>query len=185
MAFGIFPAQGWNLCLLHRQADSLPLSHQGSPTFVFRYNAIVTERSVGSGCSSLNSQINRPGWWRRMFALISDDGDVGGRWGGRGSSRWGWRADISPKANSPQTPPTGNPWGKSFCRLREGVTCRNSTISCDRQHQTGHQWSDQHHLGCLRCSYLQFQGPLVPFSLRTILEIVAAYVVGTAWSSRG
>ena len=28
---GIFPTQGLNLCLLHWQADSLPLSHQGSP----------------------------------------------------------------------------------------------------------------------------------------------------------
>ena len=27
---GIFPTQGWNLHLLHWQADSLPLSHQGS-----------------------------------------------------------------------------------------------------------------------------------------------------------
>ena len=26
---GIFPDQGWDLCLLHWQADSLPLSHQG------------------------------------------------------------------------------------------------------------------------------------------------------------
>ena len=26
---GIFPTQGWNLCLLHWQADSLPLSHLG------------------------------------------------------------------------------------------------------------------------------------------------------------
>ena len=30
---GIFLAQGLNLCLLHWQADSLPLSHQGSPSF--------------------------------------------------------------------------------------------------------------------------------------------------------
>ena len=31
---GIFLIQGWNclLCLLHWQVDSLPLSHQGSPT---------------------------------------------------------------------------------------------------------------------------------------------------------
>ena len=29
-ACGIFPDQGLNLCLLHWQADSLPLSHQGS-----------------------------------------------------------------------------------------------------------------------------------------------------------
>ena len=27
---GIFPTLGWTLCLLHRQADSLLLSHQGS-----------------------------------------------------------------------------------------------------------------------------------------------------------
>ena len=30
-ARGIFPDQGSNPCLLHWQADSLPLSHQGSP----------------------------------------------------------------------------------------------------------------------------------------------------------
>ena len=29
--WGLFLDQGWNLCLLHWQADSLPLSHQGSP----------------------------------------------------------------------------------------------------------------------------------------------------------
>ena len=28
---GIFPGQGWNPCLLHWQADSLLLCHQGSP----------------------------------------------------------------------------------------------------------------------------------------------------------
>ena len=31
VAYGIFPDQGSNPCLLHWQADSLPLSHQGSP----------------------------------------------------------------------------------------------------------------------------------------------------------
>ena len=34
-ACGIFPDQGSNLCLLHWQADSLPLSHQGSPVLLF------------------------------------------------------------------------------------------------------------------------------------------------------
>ena len=34
-ACGIFPDQGWNLCLLHWQADSLPLRHQGSPGMFF------------------------------------------------------------------------------------------------------------------------------------------------------
>ena len=32
---GIFLTQGSNPCLLHWQADSLPLSHQGSPVFSF------------------------------------------------------------------------------------------------------------------------------------------------------
>ena len=31
VACGIFPDQGLNLCLLHWQADSLPVSHQGKP----------------------------------------------------------------------------------------------------------------------------------------------------------
>ena len=35
-ACGIFPDQGSNPCLLHWQADSLPLSHQGSPNIIFK-----------------------------------------------------------------------------------------------------------------------------------------------------
>ena len=34
-ACGIFPDQGSNLCLLHWQVDSSPLSHQGSPGLLF------------------------------------------------------------------------------------------------------------------------------------------------------
>ena len=33
MACGIFPDQGWNPGLLHWQMDSLPLSHQGGPSY--------------------------------------------------------------------------------------------------------------------------------------------------------
>ena len=33
--YEIFPAQGWNLCLLRWQVDSLPRSHQGSPLIQF------------------------------------------------------------------------------------------------------------------------------------------------------
>ena len=40
-AYGIFPHQGLNLRLLHRQADSLPLSHQGSPMFSTVLSQIV------------------------------------------------------------------------------------------------------------------------------------------------
>ena len=34
IACGIFPDQGSNLCLLHKQAASLPLSHQESPAII-------------------------------------------------------------------------------------------------------------------------------------------------------
>ena len=36
-AYGIFLDQGSNLCLLHWQADSLPLSHQGNPELILNY----------------------------------------------------------------------------------------------------------------------------------------------------
>ena len=36
-ACGIFPDQGSNPCPLHRQADSQPLRHQGSPVPVFSF----------------------------------------------------------------------------------------------------------------------------------------------------
>ena len=73
--------------------------------------------------------------------------------------------------------------GKSLYRLREGVRCRNSTGSSDSRLEVGPHWSDQHHLGCFRYSYLQFQGQFVSISLRPVLAIVTAYVMATVWSS--
>ena len=46
VACGVFPDQGLNPCLLHWQADSLPLSHQGSPTISF--NSFSTQKSKTS-----------------------------------------------------------------------------------------------------------------------------------------
>ena len=40
----IFLDQGSNLCLLHWQADSLPLSHQGSPHMNFRISFSISEK---------------------------------------------------------------------------------------------------------------------------------------------
>ena len=40
---GIFPTQGSNLHLLHWQATSLPLSHQGSLAEVYRLHLLGTE----------------------------------------------------------------------------------------------------------------------------------------------
>ena len=36
--YGIFPDQGSNLCVLHWQANSLPLSHQGRPGSLFSFS---------------------------------------------------------------------------------------------------------------------------------------------------
>ena len=59
------------------------------------------------------------------------------------------RAYTSPKANSPPHPQLV---GKSFYRLREEATCRNSTVSSDSHLEIGHQWSDQYHLDCFKYS---------------------------------
>ena len=45
MVRGIFLDQGLNLCLLHWQVDSLPLSHQGSPVHLFFFFSIMEDLS--------------------------------------------------------------------------------------------------------------------------------------------
>ena len=46
-AGGVLPDWGSSLCLLHWQVDSLPLSHQGTPTLIF------CSLRFGSWCKSL------------------------------------------------------------------------------------------------------------------------------------
>ena len=48
------------------------------------------------------------------------------------------RVDSCPKADSPSLME-----GKSFCRWREGATCRNSTANSDSRLEIGPQQSDQ------------------------------------------
>ena len=43
-ACGIFPEQGSNPCPLHRQADSQPLRHQGSPRYSFLFLRARTQK---------------------------------------------------------------------------------------------------------------------------------------------
>ena len=53
-AYGVFSDQGSNPCLLHWQADSLPLSHQGSPT----------QKLVGSSiCNRDKARAASVKWW--------------------------------------------------------------------------------------------------------------------------
>ena len=47
-ACGIFPDQGFNLCLLHRQVDSLPLSHQESPNVCTYFSYCLLSASCAS-----------------------------------------------------------------------------------------------------------------------------------------
>ena len=60
-ACGVFPDQGSNLCLLHWQADSYPVYHQGSPGLclfdIIALNAgllchtvLKTSKEQGGGC---------------------------------------------------------------------------------------------------------------------------------------
>ena len=58
-ACGIFPDQGLNLCLLHWQADSLPLSHQGSLNFVLdlKSSPFLIQISVLMYITGINREI--------------------------------------------------------------------------------------------------------------------------------
>ena len=49
---GILPTQRWNLCLLHQQADSLPLSHQGSPKCKYQVvkNPMIQNIRISKQC---------------------------------------------------------------------------------------------------------------------------------------
>ena len=49
-ACGIFPDQGSNPCLLHWQADSQPLRHQGSPAISFFVDVLCTLRTNSQCC---------------------------------------------------------------------------------------------------------------------------------------
>ena len=71
--------------------------------------------------------------------------------------------------------------GQSLYRQREGATCRNSTVNSDSHLETGHWWSDLHHLDGFIT--IQFQGRFASIFLRPILRIVAAYVMAIVWSS--
>ena len=87
--------------------------------------------------------INKPSWWKEKFVYF------------RCQQLWGSMVDICPKANSPPTP---DKQGMTAFINRIGVTSRNSTVIANSHFQIGHQWSDQHHLGCFRCSYSSAPG---------------------------
>ena len=67
---GVLPDQGSNLCLLHWQADSLPLSHQGNPSlqsFTKELSVSLLLNQPGSPNGESNTRQKNPCWvltWR-------------------------------------------------------------------------------------------------------------------------
>ena len=64
---GIFPTQGWNSCLLHWQADSLSLSHQGSP----RVTLAVFNPVCGEARGKRNSYFPLAGYHPEAVSVFS------------------------------------------------------------------------------------------------------------------
>ena len=56
-ACGIFPDQGSNSCLLHWQANSLPLSHQGSPSQFSQTSKQLTILPMGNSNVIISQQL--------------------------------------------------------------------------------------------------------------------------------
>ena len=76
--WGIFPDQGWNLCLLHWQADCLPLSHQGCPKGSFYLQERVVPEPAG-----LSARPKHPPGMRRKWSKLSILGPSSQVGGGR------------------------------------------------------------------------------------------------------
>ena len=74
---GILPTQGLNLCLLHWQAGSLPLSHQGSSPAQLDMGLntenllfLIIERTlIGQGSSDQDSDSVPLGFWFRWLTV--------------------------------------------------------------------------------------------------------------------
>ena len=73
--------------------------------------------------------------------------------------------------------------GKSFYKLREGVTWRNSTVNSDSNLEIGLQLSDLCHLECFKYSLSLVPRSVCFHFLRPILGIMAADAMDTIWSS--
>ena len=162
----------WPVALVSRESPPMsPLANYSPPDNCSLHPASVRACLPKAGFQLLPTlkSVKRPGWWEGKFAWFSCQHPMG-------------RVDICPNADSPPS----QWWSvdKSCHRLREGATWRNSTVSSDGHLQVGHRWSDQQDLDYFKHSFtLQFQCWFDPISLRTVLRIVAAYVMTTAWSS--
>ena len=117
---------------------------------------------------AVQKPISRPGWWKGKFALFQMLATV--------------VVDVCPKADSPTLATIGArgfinrrwEWGLHTEAAQPPLTVIKLVIA-DLPSVI---------VIVLGTVNLQFRGPFVPISLRPILRIVAAYVVGIVWWSR-
>ena len=96
-------------------------------------------------------------------------------WGGDEGIRGGWTP-----VQRPTSPAHWQSVGKNFYSLREGAACRNSTVSFDGHLEIG---LISVILIVLSTVNHQSQGQFLPFSLRSVLRMVAPLATVTDWSS--
>ena len=85
MTCEIFLDQGLNLCLLYWQADSLPLSHQGSPIqYLFLLILLTGPRSSKSWIILFYRWWNSSSWKFSYLAKVLELGGLHGHHGGGG-----------------------------------------------------------------------------------------------------
>ena len=93
---GIFPTQGSNLCLLRWQEDSLPLSHLGSPMYVYIWMVhFAVQQKLTQQCKPT------------ILQFLEKEAEVGG---------------MLPQASESQEPPEAERGkGNSFLETSEGT----------------------------------------------------------------
>ena len=106
----------------------------------------------------------------RKVCFISDAGNL---WGG-------WQTSVQRP-----TPHPDKQGSESFYRQSQGwgAPCRNSAVISDSHPELVISGLSSILLVVVGTVDLQFRGVLVPISLRSILRIVAAQVLGAVWPS--
>ena len=153
--------------IIPKHSNRLPFeeSDKGTHTHTHTGVYICYQKSVcGVWLPTTQKPIKRPGWWKGKFALFQMLATGGGG-----------HADVCSKTHSLHT---SNQWGKGFYRQKEEASCRkqNSFLTVIFKLIIGGLTSVI--LVVLGTVNLQFQGLFVPISLRPVLKIVAACIMG-------
>ena len=70
VARGLFPDQGLSPCPLHRQADSQPLDHQGSPILLILWIKTRRHRGIGKFAPVHPAGWSGPGFWHSLVQSL-------------------------------------------------------------------------------------------------------------------